>query len=177
MIETERLSLRRLDPDDAGFIFELVNDPDWLRNIGDRGVRNLDDARRYIDEGPRTMYANHGFGLYAVVLRESGTPIGLCGLLQRDYLDHADIGFAFLPAYRGRGYAREAAQATLIHGARDFAMNTILATTAPDNDDSIRLLQDLGFRFDAMRAFDGDGDAEPVRLFVWRSSPSPEPTP
>ncbi|MFI4982343.1 MAG: GNAT family N-acetyltransferase, partial [Nevskiales bacterium] len=113
VLETERLVLRRLVAEDAPFILELLSDPSWLRFIGDKGVRNLDDARLYIRIGPAAMYARLGHGLYLTELKDGGIPIGLCGLIKRDTLDDVDIGFAFLPQYRGQGYAREAAAATL----------------------------------------------------------------
>ncbi len=97
VLSTERLILRRLTTGDAEFIFELLNDPDFLRFIGDKGVRSLDDARGYILSGPVASYAQHGFGLWLVELKGSNTPVGICGLLKRDALDDVDIGFAFLP--------------------------------------------------------------------------------
>lgn len=144
VLETERLSLRWLEPDDADFILELTNDPDWLRHIGDRGIRCADDALRYIAEGPRAMYERLGFGLYAVELQGGGMPIGLCGLIKRDWLDDVDVGFAFLPAYRGQGYAVEAARATLEHGRRDLGLRRIAAIVSPAYAVSIRLLEKLG---------------------------------
>lgn len=148
ILETERLALSKLTPEDAPFILELVNDPDWLRHIGDRGVRTLDDAREYIRKGPLAMYEQHGFGLYLTALRSGGTPIGLCGLIKRDSLEDVDVGFAFLPAYRGRGYAQEAAAASLMHGRDTFGLRRIVAIVSPDNRDSIRLLGKLGMRFE-----------------------------
>ena len=122
VLETERLILRRLDEGDADFIFELVNDPDWLRYIGDKGVKTLEDARTYIRTGPVAMYERVGFGLYLVESKEGGAPIGICGLLKRDTLEDVDIGFAFLPAYRSQGFAREAAAATLAYAGQDSRM-------------------------------------------------------
>src|SRR5215218_10903110 len=113
VLSTERLVLRRLAAEDAEFILELMNDPDWLRFIGDRGIRTVEDARGYIATGPVDMYARLGFGLYAVELREDRTPIGICGLIRRDWLEDVDLGFAFLPHFRGAGYAHEAAAETL----------------------------------------------------------------
>ena len=107
-LETERLLLTHLDPADAAFILELLNEPSWLRFIGDKNVHSLDDARRYIENGPMAMYAAKGFGLYRVALKETDTPIGICGLIKRDTLPEPDIGFAFLPRAWGAGYAREA---------------------------------------------------------------------
>ncbi|HEY1435325.1 MAG TPA: GNAT family N-acetyltransferase, partial [Thermoanaerobaculia bacterium] len=118
VFETDRLVLRRLTAEDAPFILEILNDADWLRFIGDRGVRTLDDARHYIATGPVESYARHGFGLFLTALKAGGTPIGLCGLLKRDVLDDVDVGYAFLPQYRGNGYAQEAA-AAMLRFARD----------------------------------------------------------
>lgn len=148
VLETQRLVLRRLELADAGFILEITNDPDWLRHIGDRGIRSLDDACRYISDGPCAMYERHGFGLYLVGLRDGGTPIGLCGLIKRDWLDDVDIGFAFLPAFRGCGYALEAAAATLEYGRAILGLHRIAAIVSPGNADSLRLLGRLGMRLE-----------------------------
>lgn len=145
--ETARLVLRPLTADDATFIVALLNDPDWLRFIGDRKVRTRADAVRYIADGPQAMRARHGFALDAVVRKADGATMGLCGLIKRDNLDDVDLGFAFLPAYRRAGYAREAAQAALDHGERAFALARVAAITSPDNVRSIRLLESLGFVF------------------------------
>jgi ribosomal-protein-alanine N-acetyltransferase len=162
VIETERLILRRLEPADAPFVLVLVNDPDWLRFIGDKNVHSLDDARLYIANGPRAMYQRCGHGLYLVTLKD-GTPIGMCGLLRRDTLDDADIGFAFIPQYRSQGYAREAAQATLAYGRDTLAMRRIVAITSPDNAASGSLLQKIGLRFERMLSLESGRD--PVTLF------------
>jgi RimJ/RimL family protein N-acetyltransferase len=163
VLETDRLVLRRLDPADAPFIRDLVNDPDWLRHIGDRGVRTLDDARAYIRNGPVDMYARLGFGLYLVALKESHVPIGVCGLLQREALEEVDVGFAFLPAYRGKGYALEAAAATLAYGRRALGLRRIVAIVSPDNHASVRLLEKLGLRFERVLQL---SDADTVHLFA-----------
>jgi RimJ/RimL family protein N-acetyltransferase len=150
VLDTDRLALSRLELEDAAFILELVNDPDWVRYIGDRGIHTEDAARDYISSGPQAMYARFGFGLYRVELRSDGTPIGLCGLIKRDWLEDVDIGFALLPAFRGHGYAYEAATATLGHGRSTLGLERIVAIVAPDNEDSVRLLQRLGLRFEGM---------------------------
>jgi RimJ/RimL family protein N-acetyltransferase len=150
VLTTERLVLRWLSSEDAEFIFELMNDPDWLRYIGDRGIRTVDDARGFIASGPVAMYARLGFGLYAVELREAHTPIGICGLIKRDWLEGVDVGFAFLPAFRGMGYAREAAAATLEYARTTLGLDRILAIVSPENDDSVRLLTRLGLAFERM---------------------------
>ena len=163
VLETERLVLRRFDVGDAQFILELVNDPDWLRYIGDKAVRNLDDARGYIQKGPMDMYARHGFGLYCVELKSDATPIGMCGLLKRETLEDVDIGFAFLPQFRSQGYACEAALATLAYGADALGLKRVVATTTPDNDASGRLLCKVGLRFERM--FTVPGENREVRLY------------
>ncbi len=164
VIETDRLTLRHLTPDDAEFIFALLNDPAFLRFIGDKGVRTLEDARKYITNGPMKMYARLGFGLYLVELKDGGIPIGLCGLIKRDGLDDVDIGFAFLPEYRTKGYAYEAASATMAYGKDALRLKRIVAITSPDNEASGKLLERLGLRFERIiRLSEG---AEEVRLFV-----------
>ncbi|HET9679903.1 MAG TPA: GNAT family N-acetyltransferase [Gammaproteobacteria bacterium] len=173
VINTERLVLRHLCEEDAAFILELVNDSDWLRYIGDRGVKTLNDARGYILNGPMTMYKQFGFGLYRVELRDSGMPIGLCGLLKRDSLEDADIGFAFLPQYRGCGYAFEAAAATLEYGTHTLGLARIVAIVSPENTVSIRLLEKLGLRFEqAIRLPNETRDAS---LYLPTSSISEKP--
>jgi RimJ/RimL family protein N-acetyltransferase len=149
VLTTERLVLRRLCADDGAFIFELMNDPDWLRFIGDRGIRTADDARAWIESGPRAMYARRGFGTYAVDLRD-GTPIGICGLVERDWLEDVDLGYALLPRFRGAGYAREAATAVVSYAQHDLGLPRLLAIVSPENAVSRRLLGELGFTFDRM---------------------------
>jgi RimJ/RimL family protein N-acetyltransferase len=148
VVETERLVIRQLADGDAPFILELVNDPDFLQNIGDRGVRNLEDAVRYLQAGPIASYERHGFGLFKVELREGGIPVGMCGLLKRDALPDVDIGYAFLPAYRGRGLAGEAAGSVLGLARERFGIPRVVAIVSPGNLDSIRLLTKLGMAFE-----------------------------
>jgi RimJ/RimL family protein N-acetyltransferase len=155
---TERLSLRRLVHDDAPFIVELVNDPDWIHYIGERNVRSLDDARRYLDEGPLAMYRSAGYGLYLVELRATAQPLGLCGLIRREGLDDADLGFAFLPAWRGRGFAYEASLAILDEGRDVFGLTRVVAIVSPDNLRSIRLLERLGLAYERNVRFATDGE-------------------
>jgi RimJ/RimL family protein N-acetyltransferase len=163
VLETDRLILRRYTLDDAAFIVRLVNDPSWLRFIGDNNVHNLDDARRYLREGPLDMYERLGFGMYRVEERDSGTPAGMCGLIKRDSLPDVDVGYAFLPEFRGKGYAFEAASAVLDHGNRAFGLKRILAITSIDNAGSIRVLEKAGMKFEReLELRPGD----PVKLFA-----------
>jgi ribosomal-protein-alanine N-acetyltransferase len=165
VLQTDRLILRHLTADDAEFVFELVNDPAWLRFIGDRGVRNLDDAREYVRKGPVDSYSRHGFGLYAIERKEGGSPIGICGLVKRDFLEDVDIGFALLPAFRGQGYAREAARATMIYAREVVGLGRIVAITSRDNDASGRLLEAIGLRFEKMIRISPDAPEE-VKLYA-----------
>lgn len=159
-----RLLLTQLSEADAEFIHEVLNEPSFLQYIGDRGVRSLDDARRYIREGPVAGYERYGYGLLRVALRTDGTPIGICGVLRRDALPEPDLGFSLLPAYWSQGYALEAAAAVMRDARRRLGLGRVLAITSPDNDPSIRLLGRLGFRFERMMRL--AEDAAEVRLFV-----------
>jgi ribosomal-protein-alanine N-acetyltransferase len=163
VLETPRLALRKLSFDDAPFIVELVNEPGWLRFIGDKGVKNLEDARNYLRQGPMASYERFGFGLYAVSLREAGTLLGMCGLLKRDTLPDVDIGFAFLRRYYGRGYAREAAAAMIVHARQQLGLKRILAITTVDNQRSAKVLETIGMRFESMVKSAGEPD---LRLFA-----------
>jgi RimJ/RimL family protein N-acetyltransferase len=143
----ERLSFAELARADAPFILELLTDADFLRYIGDRGVTDLESAARYIEAGPVASYRAHGFGLLAVRDRE-GAPIGMCGLLRRPTLDDVDVGFAFLPAHRGCGYAAEATRAVLGHARSQLGIGRVVAIVQPDNHRSIRTLTSAGLVFE-----------------------------
>ncbi len=164
IIETERLNLRHLHVDDADFILELINEPDWIKYIGDRGVRTVDDAQSYILEGPMAMYKEHGIGLYLVEIKKCATPIGVCGLIQRDFLRDVDIGFGFLSKYWGLGYAYEAAQATLTYGTKELGYHRIAGFTSLNNEKSANLLRKLGMRDEGNIRY--ASTAEYVRLFA-----------
>lgn len=165
VIETARLRLRQICGDDAGFILEVLTDPDFVANVGDRGVHDLPAARRYIADGPADSYARYGFGLYLVELLTDGAPLGICGLLRRDSHPDVEIGFAFVPRARGQGYALEAARATLAFAQNALGMTRVVALTAPDNRASIRILESIGLRFDRMARLTPDVDER--RLFVF----------
>ena len=162
IIETERLTLREFTAEDAGFILELVNEPSFIQNIGDRGVRTLSDAVRYLEAGPISSYARNGFGLYLVQLKESGESIGMCGLIKRDALDDVDIGYAYLPKFWSKGYAVEAALAVKEQG-RSLGLKRLVAITDPANTGSIRVLEKIGFTFEKMTRLSAD-DIE-LKLF------------
>lgn len=162
-LETERLLLRPFTTDDASFVLTLLNEPSFLRFIGDKKVRNLDDARQYLLNGPIASYNVHGFGLLLVELKDSNTPIGMCGLLKRDELPHPDIGFAFMPDYWRQGFALEAASAVMSDARERLKLNQILAIVNPDNNASIKLLERLGLRFERLK----DG----VKLYAFPNQP------
>jgi ribosomal-protein-alanine N-acetyltransferase len=150
VLSTPRLKLRHLSVEDAAFILELLNEKPFLANIGDRGVRNLADAEAYLAKGPLASYQELGFGLYAVERKESAEPIGICGLLKREYLDDVDLGFAFLQKFWGQGYALESAEAVMQYARVSLGLKRIVATIKPHNRDSEELLKKLGFRFEKM---------------------------
>jgi RimJ/RimL family protein N-acetyltransferase len=144
ILETERLTLRELQPDDAPFMLELLNEPSYMLNIADRGVRDLEGARRYLEDRWLASYRQHGFGLWAVVERSSGMSTGLCGLVRRDGLEDVDIGYAFLPAFWGRGYAIESALGVKAHARDVVGLTRLVAIVVPQNVPSIRVLERLG---------------------------------
>lgn len=146
VLETPRLQLRYVALSDDCFIFRLLNDPSWLENIGDRGIRSQADAERYIRNTVLVQYQTYGYGMYAVQLKSTTQPIGICGLVQRDFLSAPDLGFALLPDYVGQGYASEAARVLLQHAQSELGIGRLYAITKGSNRRSITLLEQLGFR-------------------------------
>ena len=147
ILETARLRLREFNLADTAFIIKLLNSPGWIKFIGDRNVRTEEQAIHYLEKGPLKSYMENGFGLSMVELKDNNTPIGMCGILKRDYLDHPDIGFAFLPEYFGKGYAYEIAGATMNHAKHFWNISKISGITITDNVSSIQLLEKLGLNF------------------------------
>ena len=164
ILETERLTLRQFTAEDAPFILELVNEPSFIQNIGDRGVRSLADAVKYIETGPVISYARNGFGLYLVQLKESGESIGMCGLIKRAALEDVDIGYAFLPKFWSKGYAVESALAVK-EQAHSLGLRRLVAIVDPANIGSIRVLEKLGLTFEKMVRLAAD-DIE-LKLFAF----------
>jgi len=162
-LDTHRLALRKLCPDDALFVLELLNEPSFLQHIGDRGVRTAEDARRYIETVPMASYARFGFGLYRVEPKEGGAPMGICGLVKRATLKDVDLGFAFLPRFWSKGYAFESASAVLAHARSHLGLKRIVAIVSPGNAPSVGLLEKLGFRLEGMTRL--SDDAPEVQLF------------
>lgn len=147
VLETERLVLREVEPGDAPFMLELLNSPGFLENIGDRGVRTQDDARAYIEDKMLSSYREHGFGMWVAVQRSDGRPLGLAGLVKREGLETPDVGYAFLPAAWGRGYAQEAAGAVLRHAVGALGIPKLAAITTLENFASMAVLRKIGFTY------------------------------
>ena len=142
--ETNRLVIEKAELPDSSFFLKLMNSPNWIQFIGDRGIHNEDAAAEYIQKNLISSYEKHGYGLYKMSLKADGTPIGICGFVKRDYLDHADIGFGILPAYEGKGYTSEAAMALMTYGQQVLQLQPILAITTVENKGSRRLLEKIG---------------------------------
>jgi RimJ/RimL family protein N-acetyltransferase len=164
ILETTRLRLCHLTPDDAPFILELLNDPSFQQNIGDKGVRSIADARGYILSGPVASYDRFGFGLFLVEELETKIPMGICGLLKRETLDDVDIGFAFLPQFWGKGFAVEAAREVKAYARARFGLKRLVAITLPNNHGSIRVLESIGLQFETMVRI--SNDREELKLFA-----------
>lgn len=164
ILETERLILRQFSEEDAEFILELLNDPSFIHNIGDRKIRSLNGAKVYIKHGPVASYARYGFGLYLVELKDTGESIGMCGLIQRENLDDADIGYAFLPKFWSRGYAVESASAVKDYARDVIGLKRLVGITNPDNFPSIGVLEKIGMKFEKMIQL-SDEDME-LKLFA-----------
>ena len=148
VIETERLNLREMSEADAGVVLAILNDPGFIRFVGDRGVRTLEAAARYIDERFAESYRQNGFGLWLVETKDGRVPVGICGLLTRKELGVVEVGYAFLPPFRGKGYAYEAASAALRHARDVLGLPRLHAVVDPENAASIRVLEKLGMKFE-----------------------------
>jgi RimJ/RimL family protein N-acetyltransferase len=164
ILETDRLLLRQFSAEHAEFILQLLNEPSFIQNIGDRGVRTLEDARAYLLNGPISSYARNGFGLYQVVLKETNESIGMCGLIKRNELEDVDIGYAFLPKFWSKGYAVEAAQAAKAYAKDVIGLKRLVAITDPANAGSMRVLEKIGLVYEKMIRLSED-DIE-LKLFA-----------
>lgn len=175
VLKTERLTLRKVEVLDAAFVLNLLNQHSFIRYIGDRGVRDLDQARDYIESRFVKSYSENGFGMYGVELSSRSSPfenkevsgqlIGICGFVLRETLPGPDIGFAFLPEFEGRGFGLESASAVMRFGKENLGFDKVYAITSLDNDASIRLLEKLGFNFVSLT---DSPDGQPLRLFSYR---------
>jgi ribosomal-protein-alanine N-acetyltransferase len=163
VLVTPRLQLRRLSSGDAALMLELMNEPPYYENIGDRGVRSAADARRYIEEKYISSYETHGYGLYLVELKDGLVPVGICGLVRRKTLDHPDVGFATLQRHWSKGYALEAARATLDFARGSLGLPFVYGVVTPKNARSIRLLERLGLRY--QRTIEAQGNSPDSLLY------------
>ena len=156
ILNTERLELRWLTRDDAPMMLAVWNDPAFIRYVGDRGVRTIEQARAAVEAGPLQLYADHGYGPFRVTRRKDGVDLGICGLFRRDGLDEADIGFAILPDYCGKGYGFEASVAVLDHARDALKLSSVVAIASPQNKASVGLLEKLGMYFERPMRLPGD---------------------
>jgi ribosomal-protein-alanine N-acetyltransferase len=164
VLETDRLQLRRLTRDDAGFLIEVFNDPAFVRFVGDRNIRTVEKAHDFMENGPFESYRRNGFGHYVAVRKNDCRAIGICGFVKRDALDDVDIGFSLLPEFRAQGYAFEAASALMEYGVHTLGFKRIVAIASPQNASSIRLLEKLGLAFERMVKLSEGG--ETLSLFA-----------
>ncbi|HEX5113050.1 MAG TPA: GNAT family N-acetyltransferase [Saprospiraceae bacterium] len=156
VLETDRLNLREYTIEDAPFLLRLVNDPAWLRHIGDRKVYTVEDAEQYLLNGSIKSYHDHGFGFWKVENKETGEAMGSAGLAKRDYLEDVDLGFAFLPEYRTQGYGQEAAISIIDFAKKSLGLKNLVAITSQDNIPSINLLVKLGFKYQDKFLLEGE---------------------
>ena len=163
-LQTERTIIESITLADAEFFVTLVNSPDWLRFIGDRGVRNVEDAERFLESGLLLSYRERGFGYY-MVRGQDNSPIGICGFLKKPHLENVDFGFAFLPEFCGKGYGSEAARAVFDYGIQTYEFSILDAVTAKDNVRSKRLLMRLGFGL--LGPFEVKDKVQEFELYRW----------
>jgi len=158
LIRTERLRLRWITLDDADLLLAIWNDPDFIRYVGDRGIRTLDEARKTAKEKVLKHYEEHGYGPYRVSRLETDQAMGICSLLKRENLEHPDIGYGFLPGFCGQGFAIEAAQAVLTHARDDMELPYLSAIVSPENTRSTRLLEKLGMKAESSVRMPGEDE-------------------
>ena len=168
-LETERLHLRRLTTDDAALLIDVFTDPAFMRFVGDRNIRTVDQAKAFLEKGPFDSYRKYGFGHFVVTRKLDGARIGICGFVKRDALDDVDIGFSLLPPYRAQGYAFEAASAVMAYGWETLGFQRIVAIASPHNDASIRLLGRLGLTFERMVKLSEGGES--LSLYASNATP------
>ena len=150
VIKTQRLILRKFTLDDAAFMLKLLNTPTWLRFIGDRNVKTLEEAEQYLLNGNIRSYQEYGFGFYVVVIKETQESIGICGIVKREGLEDVDIGFAFFEQFMGKGYGYESSSAVLNYALNDLKIKRIVAIVDPENVVSIALIKKIGMQFEKM---------------------------
>ena len=165
ILETKRLILREVSAGDAEFMLDLLNQPSFIKYIGDRNVRTTAEAEEFIETRYRQSYRDNGFGLYAVELKDSAEVIGICGFVKRDTLPEPDIGFAFLPQFCGQGFAVESAAGSMKYGEETLGFTKVLAITTQNNESSGKLLEKIGFKF--VESVKMPHDEDELKLFSW----------
>ncbi|MEZ5456028.1 MAG: GNAT family N-acetyltransferase [Lysobacteraceae bacterium] len=163
VLDTARLRVRHFTVEDAAWVLRLLNEPDFITNIGDRNVRTVEEAQTFLQQGPMLAYARDGFGMFAVELPSSGGCVGMCGLLKREFTGEVDVGYAYFPEYSGMGYATEAAAAVIAWGRSACGLDRIVGFVSPHNTASIKVLQKLGMQYEKHAPI-ADG-AEPILLY------------
>lgn len=146
-ITTERLFLRPTNIEDSSFIFELMNTPKWIKNIGDRNIQSPLDAENYIKEKMIPQLEKLGYSNYTVIRKDDHVKLGSCGLYNREGIEGVDIGFAFLPQYEGKGYAYESANKLMALAFSEFNIKKVSGITIEENTASRKLLEKLGLKF------------------------------
>jgi len=167
-LETHRLLLRRMTLEDADLMLSIWNDPAFVRFVGDRGVRTVEEAKIALQEGAFKLYEDYGFGPYCMVRKSDDTRVGICGLFHRDNIEHPDIGFAVLPEFCGEGLAGEAAEAVVGHARNDLGLQVLTAIVSPDNRASIGLIKKLGLSFET--GITMPGEEQEISLYSMRLS-------
>jgi RimJ/RimL family protein N-acetyltransferase len=165
ILETKRLILRETTVDDAEFMLDLLNQPSFIKYIGDRNVRTIDESKEFIETRYRQSYRDNGFGLYVVEAKDTNKPVGICGFVKRDTLPAPDIGFAFLPQFCGQGFAVESAEGSMKYGEEVLGFTKVLAITTQNNESSGKLLFKVGFNF--VELVKMPHDEEELKLFSW----------
>jgi ribosomal-protein-alanine N-acetyltransferase len=156
LIETERLTMRRITPHDADLMLAVWNDPAFVRYVGDRGIRTIEQAAKAIEEGAMRLFSEHGFGPYRMALKTDDTAVGICGIFAREGMDEPDLGFSVLPEFCKRGFAYESAVAVIRHARVDLKLPRLTAIVSPENAASVGLIEKLGLQFERMIRLPGE---------------------
>ncbi len=158
ILNSANLALREASSSDAAFVLALINQPAWKQHIANHSISTLGGAEEYIRDKLVSHYKLHGFGLWVVETKANSIPVGLCGLLKRDSLEHIDLGYGFLPNYWGQGFAHEASVLCLRYAFEKLEQSKVWAITTPANERSIKLLSRLQFVFKKQYSHPGSSD-------------------
>ncbi|MEO6346930.1 MAG: GNAT family N-acetyltransferase [Aquaticitalea sp.] len=163
--QTNRLLIAKMTLKDAPFMLELLNTPNWLKHIGDRKVKTVEEAETYLKNGILKSYKESGFGFYKVLLKAKNNKIiGICGLVKREQFEDVDIGFAMLPEYERQGFGMEASLEIMKFAEQKLKLQRVIAITTQTNSNSIKLLEKLGLTYEKrIKPFD---DGKELMLFA-----------